>query len=57
MLMLSQFGKPEVEDLDATVPGYEYVLGLEVTMDDAALVSGSEPADDLDAVVGRGLDG
>ena len=39
----------EVEDLQPAVVGHEQVLGLEIAMDDALVVRGSEPSRDLDA--------
>jgi hypothetical protein len=42
-----ELGEAEVEDLDPSVGEDEQVLGLEVAMDDALVVSGGEAAGDL----------
>src|SRR6185503_12816209 len=46
-----QFGQPEVENLDAPVPGKEKILRLQIPMDDASLVGGGQTAGDLLRVI------
>ena len=41
----------EVEDLQASIVGEEQILGLEIAMDDAALVSGGQAFENLARVV------
>ena len=45
---LDPLGQPEVEDLDVPVPRDEHVLGLEVPVDDSALVRRRESLRDLE---------
>ena len=43
-----QLRQSKIEDLEPPVPGHEKIPGLEITMDDAVIVSGREPMSDLD---------
>ena len=45
--------QPEIEDLDPPVPCHEQVFRLDVTMDDALVVSAGQTACDLPAELGR----
>ena len=44
--LLRRLGDPEVGDLDAAVVGHHQVLGLEVAVDDRALLGRAEPGED-----------
>jgi hypothetical protein len=46
-----QLGQPEIEDLHHPVPAHEHVLGLQVAVDDAALVRGRETSRHLRRMV------
>ena len=46
-------GKPEIENLHCAVAGQEYVLGLQVAMDDPFGVRGGEPIGDRRGDVDR----
>ena len=52
-LTLRQLRQPEVENLDAAIPGNEDVLRLEITMEDALSVRRLEPARDLKGMLDR----
>jgi hypothetical protein len=47
-VLLERARQPEIADLDAALRGREAVRGLDVAVDDAGLVRGLEPVEDLD---------
>src|SRR5712691_3728873 len=53
LLRGKKLGQSKVEDLDAPILGYEDVVGLEVAMDEAMIVSGGKAPRDLDTVLDR----
>ena len=53
MFGIGQLCEPEVENLDPSVDGDKQVVGLDVEMNDPAIVSRREAAGDLDRVIER----
>jgi hypothetical protein len=49
VFLVEQLGQPEVEHLDTAIRAHDNVRGLQIPMDDAAGVGGSERVGDRDA--------